>query len=216
MASVGLNGASLALATISSIFFIIGCVGYANQRDAVQNTAWFTASQDSVDYYFGLRYAYIHVDISGFTFDGKIDYSDDACGGDACDKCTRDGKAAFGLTVISTIFAVIVGAMSAAGIAAPNKMISIANVFLSFVAAVFSLIAIGLFMGECYNAIKDDSSGDDDDDAYYYDDDSTDDSGSLPLKWGPGGILTIIGMLMMWIVLIFQIAAAAVGGSNQA
>jgi hypothetical protein len=91
-------------------------------------------------------------------------------------------------------------ALGGALVASANKSMQIANVIMSFFAALTSLIAIGLFMSDCYNAINNDSSDDD-----TYDDDGS----SLSLKWGPGAILTIIGMLLMWIVVVLQIVAAA-------
>jgi hypothetical protein len=202
--SAALNGTTIALSLISGLFFIIGCVGYADQRDAVQNTAWITSSKDGLDVYFGLRRAYVSFDFFGSTYDGNVQYgSSTDCMDDWCDKCQSDGQGALGLTIIALIFTTVTMALGGALVASANKSMQIANVIMAFFAALTSLIAIGLFMSDCYNAINNDSS---DDDTY---DDDTDDGSSLSLKWGPGAILTIVGMLLMWIVVVLQIVAAA-------
>eukprot|EP00168_Porphyra_purpurea_P001551 TRINITY_DN11874_c0_g1_i1.p1 TRINITY_DN11874_c0_g1~~TRINITY_DN11874_c0_g1_i1.p1 ORF type:complete len:218 (+),score=9.02 TRINITY_DN11874_c0_g1_i1:59-712(+) len=216
--STGLNGASIALSFISGLFFLIGCVGYADQKAAIENVAWITSSKNNLDVYFGLRTAYLsYKDPVMGTIDLSLDYGGDSCGDqDFCDKCQRDGQGALGLTIIALIFTTITLALSGALIASANKGMQIANIFMSFIAAAVSLIAIGLFMGECYNAVDDSSNADDDAAAYYYYDDDGGDP--LSLKWGPGSILTIIGMLLMWIVVVLQIVATVMTGTtaNQA
>jgi hypothetical protein len=199
--SAALNGTTVALSLISGLFFIIGCVGFADQREAIENTAWITSSKDGLDVYFGLRRAYVSFDFFGSTFDANIQYgSSTQCTEDWCDKCQSGGQGAVGLTIIALIFTTVTMALGGALIASANKSMQIANVIMSFFAACSSLIAIGLFMGGCYNAIDNDSNDDD-----TYDDDGS----SLNLKWGPGAILTILGMLLMWIVVVLQIVAAA-------
>jgi hypothetical protein len=99
-------------------------------------------------------------------------------------------------------------------LASPNRGMQTGNAIFSSLASMFSLIAVGVFMGVYYKDINDASSGDDD--TYAYDDGSS----SLDLKWGPGAVLALVGMLLMWIVTIFQVAAiftsAAAPMSNQA
>jgi hypothetical protein len=195
--SAALNGTTVALSLISGIFFIIGCVGYADQRDAVENTAWITSSKDGIDVYFGLRRAYVGVDFAGTTFNLNLQYGSVDCTDSWCDTCQSDGQGAVGLTILALIFTTITLSLSGALIASANKALQITNVLVSFFAATTSLIAIGLFMSQCYDAIN------------KSDNDDYDDGSSLDLKWGPGSILTILGMLLMWVVVVLQIVAAA-------
>lgn len=195
--SAGLNGASIALCVISLIFFLVGCIAYSDDGDVIKNTAWFTSSDSGSDTYFGLKKVYFTFG----SFDASVSYGSDSCPDNTCDKCDQDGKGALGLNILAIIFTTITVALSGALLASANKGMQIANIFMSFIAAVCSLISIGLFMGDCYNAINND------DDDYY------DDSG-LDLKWGSGSILTLIGMLMMWIVVVLQIAATAMAPAS--
>jgi hypothetical protein len=214
MASKGLNGASIALGVISTLFFVVGAIGYSSNTDAIENVAWITSSQDGIDLYYGLSKAYATLDFNGQTLDLSIKYNSDSCSDDWCDKCQRDGQAAVALNILAIIFTVVVVGLSCTLLASPNRGMQTGNAIFSSLASMFSLIAVGVFMGECYKAINDASSGDDD--TYAYDDGSS----SLDLKWGPGAVLALVGMLLMWIVTIFQVAAiftsAAAPMSNQA
>jgi hypothetical protein len=205
MASNGLNGVSIALSVVAVTFFIVGTIAYSDGHKNIENTAWIKLSEGNRDGYFGLRNVYFHDDIVDFSVTAK--YTNEFCTEKYCDTCEKAGKAAFGLTIIATIFAAITMALSAASIASYNKGLQIANVFMAFLSAAASLIAIGLFMSWCWNALDKVFSGDDDG---YYPALGDDDGNGQHLKWGSGGILTIIGMLLMWLVVIFQIAAAAV------
>lgn len=204
--STGLNGASIALSLVSAVFFLVGCIGYSDQSQTIENVAWITSSKNDIDLYFGLQAAKISIDFGAYgTYADTLKYSSNTdCNGDFCDKCARDGQGALGLTIIALVFSIVVVGLSGALIASANKGMQIANTLISLISAAFSLIAVGLFMGECYNAINNE---DDDDDGY------DDDGVSISLKWGPGAILTILGMLMMWIVVVLQIAAACMAPS---
>jgi hypothetical protein len=206
MASNGLNGVSIALSVVAVTFFIVGTIAYSDEHKNIENTAWIKLSEGDTDGHFGLRAIYFHLKSLDISFTGK--YTDSRCTEDYCDTCEEAGKAAFGLTIIATIFAAITMALSAASIATYNKSLQIANVFMAFLSAAASLIAIGVFMSWCWDALNKVFSGDDDGYTPTYGDD---DGNAQSLKWGSGGILTIIGMLLMWLVVIFQIAAAAVG-----
>lgn len=197
MASVGLNGASIALSVVSLAFFVVGCIGYSDEGKVLKSVAWITSDNNGLDTYFGLRSVYVYIDL--LDSDAIRDYDDDACTFKFCDKCEKNGQAAFGLTVIATVFTAIAFALSAASLAAFNKGIQVANIFMAFIAAAASLVGVGLFMGKCYKEL---------DNAF------SDGTNGLDLEWGPGAVLTLIGMLLMWIVVIFQIAAAGVGGGE--
>jgi uncharacterized membrane protein len=195
--SVALNGTSVALSLLSTIFFIIGSAGLAQDKSTVMNTAWIVSSQNGLDYYWGLQKVFAHYSAFGYTLDVSVKYTSGDCGDNWCNTCQSDGQGAGGLTIIALIFAVVTLAFSGALIGSKNRSMQICNVLMSFFAAFSSLVAIGLFMSQCYNSINNS------------DDDDYDDSFSLSLKWGPGSILTILGMLLMWIVVVLQIAAAA-------
>jgi hypothetical protein len=183
-----LNGLTVGISFISGIFFIIGCVGYADQRDAIENVAWITSSKNDVDVYFGLSRAYY----SSGPYKGNIQYGSSTCTDSWCDDCQSGGQGALGLTIIALIFTTVTLALGGALMASANKSLQIANVIMSFFAASSSLIAVGLFMSGCYNAIDDD-----------------DNSSMFDLVWGPGAVLTILAMLLMWVAVVLQIAAAA-------
>jgi hypothetical protein len=120
-------------------------------------------------------------------------YDSDSCTADYCDACEQDGLAAFGLLIIALFFSAFVVLLSTSLLFTFNASRQIANVFVSFAAGCTSLIAIGFFMGDCLNLIDDASTGD--------------------LSWGPGSILTIIAMGLMWAIVMMQIVASAVGSN---
>jgi hypothetical protein len=218
MASKGLNGASVALGVISTLFFVVGAIGYSSNTDAIENVAWITSSQDGVDIYYGLSKAYATLDFNGETLDISFKYNSDSCSDDWCDKCQRDGQAAVSLNILAIIFTVVVVGLSCTLLASPNRGMQTGSAIFSFLASLFSLIAVAVFMGECHKAIDDANSSDDD--AYAAYGSTNDDGGIGDLKWGPGAVLALVGMLLMWIVTIFQVAAiftsATAPMSNQA
>jgi uncharacterized membrane protein len=209
MTSKGLNGASIALGVVSALFFVVGAIGYSKNTDAIENVAWIMSAQGGVDLYYGLSKAYATVEYNGQTTDLSIEYDSIWCGGDWCDKCLRDGRTALALNILAIIFTVVVVGMSCALITSPKRGVQASSAICSFLAALFSLIAVAMFMGDCYTAIDNANSGSDDGDdgtTYGY---TNDDGGigGLELRWGPGAVLALVGMLLMWIVTIFQVAA---------
>ena len=201
--SVALNGVSLAISVVAIVFFIVGCIGYTVNEDNLKQVAWATTDINGVDYYIGLRMVYF--EFGGASMD--VRYSD--CNQDFCDACNVEGKGAVALLIIAIGFAVITASLCAALLATPsNSSMQTANVFMSLLSGIASLIGFAVFMGHCYKRLFN-YFNEDDDSPYYYGDD--DNSGKL--KWGPGSILSIIGMLLMWIVTILQIVAAVMGSS---
>lgn len=195
------------------IFFIIGSVNYSNSDKTIKDTAWITSSEGPIDIYFGLRTAYANVGL--VSLGGKIKYSDQACFTENCDICDKAGKGAFGLTVVAAVFSVICLALSAAALPGYDKGIQIANVFVAFIAFGASLGAILLFMAWCGIALDKgyDELIDRTDDAFgpiFQDDGGTSESNPI-LNWGPGSIITIIGTIMMFFVLAFQVTAVIFG-----
>lgn len=190
MASQGLNAVSIALSVTAWAFFVVGVVGFARDRDVIENTAWVIFDDAGVEGYFGLR---------NFLFkDGPEEqentYFSDSCTADYCSVCKKAGRGTFGLTIIAIILATITVALSVTSLVKFNRGLQIANVFMSFLSAGSSLIGVGLFMSWCWESLKDEFDQ------------------NFDLDWGNGSIVSILGMLMMWVVVVFQIAAAVVGG----
>lgn len=198
--SAALNGTTVALSLISATFFLVGCFGYADFKSAVKNTAWIVSSNEGLDVHFGLRKAFLHYDYRGYTEDYNNEY--DNCSLTWCDNCFSDGKGTFGLTIIALFFACVTLFFSCALLVTKNRSMQISNVLISFFAAFSSMMGVALFMNDCYDAIN--SVNNDYDDDY-------DDDGLFTLKWGPGSIVTLVGMLLMWIVLVLQIVAVVTG-----
>jgi hypothetical protein len=185
------NIVTLVFSVICLALFIVGAIGFAEQRDVIRNVSWITSTEtDNIDIFYGLRKAY--ASINGVHVAQA--YDDDSCTADYCDACEQDGLAAFGLLIIALFFSALNILLSTSLLFTFNASRQIANVFVSFAAACTSLIAIGFFMGDCYNLI---------------DQDQDDNAGDL--SWGPGSILTIIGMGLMWTIVVMQIVASAVG-----
>lgn len=185
--SLVLNIVSIVLSVICLATFIIGAVGFANQERVVDNVSWIYASEDNNDVFIGLRKLY-------GTFvntDFQTGFKASTCTFDYCEACEKDGLAAFGLLIISLFFTTAAIALSASLLAVFKTGVQIANVFVTFTAAGASLAAVAIFMGDCYPRI--------------------DDATTLDINWGPGSILSIIGMGLMWIVVVVQIVASAVG-----
>jgi hypothetical protein len=199
--SQALNGVSAGLAALATIFYIVGCVGYSSDHDGIKNTNWINYAMGDDDYvtpkvYVGLKKVLITVN-SDYNF--MIKYSECANDDDSnglCSTCNDNGKATIGLLIISTILAFIVTCLSGATAASPNAPLTYVNLVCSFISGLFGVIGFGLFMHSCYNKL----------------DDATTDT----LHYGPGAIMTLIAFLAMWVVIVLQIAVAALGAGNKA
>lgn len=187
--STTLNIASVAISVISLAFFVVGAIGFADQREVIYDVPWIYVSESDVDVRVGLRK--IYGEFSGTDF--STGFKASTCTQDYCKTCEEDGKGAFGLLIISIFLTTLVIIFSGFLIASHNAGKQIANVFVAFAAGCASLVAIGLFMGSCFDAIDADS--------------------NLDFAWGVGSILTILAMGMMWVVVVLQIVASAVGSN---
>jgi len=177
-----LNYLSSTLSMIAMVFYVIGAIGYANNKDTIKNVPWITSEQSGVTAYYALKKVYIE----GKGLEFEQTYS--ACSdndGNACDKCEDDGKGAFGLCIIGAIIAFC--AMFVCGSLSRSVSFSmqIVSIVLAALACAAGVIALGLFMGNCY--------------------DELDDQTPVDLEWGAGAILVIISMFMMAGVSILQI-----------
>mmetsp|Transcript_60396 Transcript_60396/g.118853 ORF Transcript_60396/g.118853 Transcript_60396/m.118853 type:complete len:214 (+) Transcript_60396:45-686(+) len=200
-----LNIVSLVISIICVVFFIVAASGYSDQRDVVENASWIASSENGVKIYVGTRKVYS----SAGGVDTSFKFSYDSCTGDYCDACETDGQAAFGLMIIACFCSALVIIQSGYLIAISRVGVQISNVFFSFLAACTSLISVGFFMGECYDKLET----------------STDGMPNIDFHWGPGSVLAIIGMFLMWFVLVLQIFAStttsdaianSAGGSGKA
>lgn len=187
-----LNGASAAFALCATVFLMIGCIGHSDDHAVVKNTSWISVDENNVKVWFGL--AKQIVESSGVTM--AISYDSDNCGDSYCDQCQTDGQTTISLLVISTIFAAISCGLGGALAASPSGPLQLANLLISFVTAFFSLVGFSVFMGNCYMKI--------------------DHNNDVDLEFGPGSILALLGMLMMWVVVVMQFGAIIMGtGSSQ-
>jgi hypothetical protein len=105
-----LNFVTVLTAATATIFFVVGCVGYSDQRAAIKHTCWFSASYSgglSAD--FGLSSVYAKDREFLFSFD----YGGASCKADFCERCHSDGIAALGLLIAALATAGISALMSA-------------------------------------------------------------------------------------------------------
>jgi hypothetical protein len=203
--AIALSAVSTIFGGFTFIFYIVGCVGYSASRDPIMNTAWITYDVQDDDYnsfspkvYVGLQKVLFTINSKynalfpwkscGSGDDGYDDYDDDS---DFCNACHNDGKATFGLLVIASICAFIVTGLSFLSVKTPSPTITIANLIAAFISGLFGVIGFGLFMHDCYSKLDDAAVGN--------------------LQYGPGSITTLVGFLLMWIVVVLQIAMAAIG-----
>jgi amino acid transporter len=178
MASRGLNGLSTALSGLAVVFFLVGVVAYSDEAASVRNVAWITVS----DYYFGLRC------FVGSHTTATTEYA--RCSGSICNSCEKAGTGAFGLTMAAIVFSALTTVLSAASAARSTKGLQVTTVMTAIVSVTLSLIAVGWFMGSCWNAL---------------------DNIVNDVKWGPGSVLTLIGVILMGVVVLLQIMATVVG-----
>ncbi len=177
-----LNYVSSTLSMIAMVFYVFGSIGYTSDKDVIQNVAWITAEESGVNVYYALKKAYI----TGQGTDVVQSYSDCSNNnGNVCDKCEEDGKGSFVLCIIGAVVALctmsVCGSLSRT-VSFPMQLLSIA---FAGAACAAGVIALGMFMGDCY--------------------DKLDDQSNVDLMWGPGSTLVIIAMFLMAGVGVIQI-----------
>lgn len=188
--AVRLNNLTASAAFLSGIFFVIGTVGYADQRAAIENVPWFYSSSDA-DIYFGLRVAYTSITYFGVTHDAKVSYDGDNCKADFCDDCLTNGNGTLGLLIVAIIFATITCALSGLLVFKPNSQVQMANFGAALISLAASVTGFGIFMGGCYGSIANDD----------------DDDGLLDLEWGNGAMFTLTGVSLMALATSLQVTA---------
>ena len=172
---------TLGLCGFAWLFFLIGCVGYSNEISTVRNVAWIAYHGKSADAWYGLRKYSFRVGAAT----GSQTYQD--CNEDFCNQCEKDGASAFGLLIVALLASTFSVVLSYDFIvnASPKKLM--ANAVFSFVAFLASIISIGVFMGECYSEIVDNVLDED------------------KLTWGPGSVLTTIGIFLIVIAFVMLV-----------
>lgn len=187
-----LNGLTALLSITSTVYFIFGCVGYSDERATIENTHWFKANFRYFKADFGLSSVFV-VD-TGTNRHFSFEYGDATCDGDFCNRCQSDGRNALGLLSTSLCFSAAVAVMSmflylSSKVHMGTQLIT--TVFAG-VSAAFSLMGAGNFMRSCFNSVQEDLD--------LYD-----------VEWGPGSILSMIGLALMWVALFLQVAALLFG-----
>lgn len=183
----------LVLCFVSWLFFLIGCISYADDNATVKNTAWIVYKRGGDEAWYALHK--FRSSIGGV----KIASTYQGCSGTICDQCDGDGKATFGLLIVALVASTFSTMLSLSMLNTQSpKNIASANAVTCFIAFVTSLIAIAIFMGGCYDKVNDTINNDDD------------------LRWGPAAVLSIIAMFFMVASLVVLVIAFAVdiGGSS--
>ena len=178
-----LNYLSSTLSMIATVFYVIGSIGYSSSKDVVKNVAWITAEQSGVNVFYALK----DVLINGHGQEQEQSYSDcSSSDGNACDKCEENGKSAFVLCIVGAIVALctvtLCGALTSRTVSFSMQLVSIVSAAAACAAGV---IALSLFMGDCY--------------------DQLDDQTTVDLEWGPGALLVASAMFLMAAVGVIQI-----------
>lgn len=190
-----LAGISLFLSLAAFVFFIVGCIGNSPQKGTVKNVNWIHYDHNGLEIWFGLKKVFSQAKGAGdfHAYYNQCNDNDDGF----CDTCERTGQAAVGLVaaaVVVSFFSIIASGVSLTNEEAPAKVGAIISSFLAFL---FSVIAIGLFMEECYNKINDEN---------YI-------NGKY-LHYGPGSIIVTVGFLCMIIAFILNCVNLATGGGS--
>lgn len=185
MSQQALNATSAVLSLCAFAFFVVGCAGYSGDEANLKNASWIRVDDGGTEVWFGLLKFHVEAAATKLTTNFKD------CNNSYCNECERDGRSAISLLIISTVFAFVSTILSGALFAGPQVFLQWGNIVVTFISAAFALIGFGLFMGECYKEI--------------------DNSTTLDLEWGPGSILTCLGLLMMWLVVVLQLLALIVG-----
>ena len=177
MAQINLNIISFGICLLCLLFLMIGCIGYASDTDTVKNCAWITVDGGGTTVYYGLKKVAAGSQSSA--------YSD--CGSDACQTCEDSGGAAFAFTFIGTLLCAAACAATGMGAAKPEngRSMGIASIVLIILIIVCTILAMGSFMGACW--------------------DKVDDNGADP-EWGPGSALVMTSFVFLVITLCIQCA----------
>lgn len=201
MSSRELNISVVALSVVSLTFFIVGVCAYSLEEDDIRQYSWIR-SKDYGDtkVFFGLRgfYGFRNDPLNRNPF--KLQYADSDCEQHFCDTCNVTGQNAIGLGVIAVISTTITMALSFVLIFTYSKIMHFTSIATSMCAAVTSVIAVAVFMTDCWNALEKEVK-------------VTIDS-SLQLGWGTGSYLFAVGSFLIGLLAILQVLEVAMGGTT--
>ena len=184
--SAGLNALCALFCLIALTLFIVALVGHSCSQSVIRDTYWVYAGDGANDY-FGTRCSF--VETVGPT-SPVINYEATECVGDYCDTCAAFGNTAFGLNIVAIAFTTISLGLCWGAATQPNKDSSISNIVMSFLAFAASLIGTVLFMSRCYSEINNQF-------------------GTSVAQWGPGSVLSLVGLIFMGLVSLLQVIDVA-------
>lgn len=200
MSSRELNIPVVVLSVVSLTFFIVGVCAYNLEEDDIREYSWIRSKDyGDANAFFGLRGFYVFGDDPQNRNPFKQQYSDSGCTQDFCDTCHITGQNAVGLGVIAIITTFATLALSFALIFTYSKIMHIANIASSVTASITSLIAVSVFMTDCWNALE-------------HEVNSTD--SSLKLGWGTGSYLFAVGSFLIGLISILQLLEVAMSGET--
>lgn len=179
----GLFASSAILSIVSFAFFLIGVIGYSENKNVVTDIPWGVGEYEGFggntgDFYLGLQ-GYV-VDSNGVELK-HVSFNDDACTADFCDTCTDAGAVAFALCVVSVILSLAAFIFNVMGAVNGSIIASAATLICSVAAAVLSIIAF-VSVNPCFNEFVDDV--------------ALSVLGSAEATYGIAGWLTLIGFIL--------------------
>lgn len=101
------NALFAGLSALSSLFFMIGALGYTDKGSVMEDIAWIKADFYGSKYYFSLSAVYYDFgNLPVQTLEDCAPYSN------YCDYCMNDGHSAYVMTVIACLTAIIAATLS--------------------------------------------------------------------------------------------------------
>jgi hypothetical protein len=187
MALTAVNTVCGVCSLTSLVFFIVACIAYMDQKEHIQNTAWFAGTLRTTTgsgmFYVGLNNIYYKAENAVVNFGANL------CSLSFCSECAREGENTFSLIVVAAVFSFIEFVTCFAYTKTVTIEAQMMQMIVALVSAVFSLVGIAVFMTGCYRSIGGSSGFD-------------------GLHWGPSGILATLGMLIMWVVVFMHVGGA--------
>mmetsp|Transcript_11205 Transcript_11205/g.19786 ORF Transcript_11205/g.19786 Transcript_11205/m.19786 type:complete len:225 (-) Transcript_11205:314-988(-) len=195
------SGIYTGLSGLSTLFFMIGAIGYTATKDTISDIPWIYGTFDGFPddkSYFSLRAEYDDFQTNG----GVFKYATYADYYDWCEKCESDGHSAYVMCIIACLTSLVSTILCALLIKkADFSFAHFVAAAISGVACFIAGIALIVFMGVCQSKIKKFYSGDEANVVY------------PEFHWGAGSILVAAGMCFMFIVSVGMIISGKYGGA---
>ena len=196
-----MSGIYTGLSGLSTLFFMIGAIGYTATKNTIKDIPWIYGTFDYFpddNSYFSLRAEYDDFETDG----GVFKYATYADSYDWCDKCQSDGHSAYIMCIIACLTSLVCTILCALLIKkADFSFAHFVAAGIGGVACFIAGIALIVFMGVCQSKIKKFYSGDEADVVY------------PEFHWGAGSILVAAGMCFMFIVSMGMIISGKYGGA---